>query len=328
MYASRGRRDCCAKLAFKIMPRDGPPPLLASQRTELRNVPLTVEALRAFFAPPKLNDNNLAAVLRVASKLIGGEGIAHKAKPGETFRAGLPVRLDQDLHGLRIEAAKWLPYQKSLGEGCLDKGHGWALNHPIVKLIEFQNAVIENVSLAYIGGAGGSAAPAATTASPASTSAASPPLRATPAASPSVCATPPRSGAAVARAPQLQAPQLQERETIELGDDDEAPHTQRLAPHTRIYKESVLGQLVEILFDGSATNGRWYSGQITKYKVELSKTGEREYTHYVVFADGDKIWYDLAEEEANGELRWPRCGREGGGQFLVRGAPRTGCTPM
>ena len=63
-------------------------------------------------------------------------GQVNKAKPGEAFRAGQPLMLDEDIEALRLAAAAWLPYQKALGDACLDKGHGWALNHPIVKLGE------------------------------------------------------------------------------------------------------------------------------------------------------------------------------------------------
>ena len=37
---------------------------------------------------------------------------------------------------LQRRARKWLPYN---GPNCLDKGRGWALNHPIQKLIEYKN---------------------------------------------------------------------------------------------------------------------------------------------------------------------------------------------
>ena len=130
------------------MPKDATPPLTATERNALSGVPIRPDAVRAFFST-KLNDNNLKAVLRVATKLISGEGCTHAAKPGESFRQGEPVRLDEDLHALRETAALWLPYQKSMGDLCLDKGHGWALNHPIQKLIDFQHAVLTNRSLAF-----------------------------------------------------------------------------------------------------------------------------------------------------------------------------------
>ena len=40
---------------------------------------------------------------------------------------------------LFVRAREWLPYQ---GADCLDKGHGWALNHPIQKLIEYKNHLL------------------------------------------------------------------------------------------------------------------------------------------------------------------------------------------
>ena len=86
------------------------------------------------------NDVNFKKVLSVATKLIRGEGIVHKSKPGEVFGAGVCLTLDMDLEAVRRQAEVWLPYKKSAGEARLDKGNGWALNHPIQKLIGFQVA--------------------------------------------------------------------------------------------------------------------------------------------------------------------------------------------
>eukprot|EP00966_Prymnesium_polylepis_P040728 945269-Prymnesium_polylepis.1 len=37
---------------------------------------------------------------------------------------------------MQKEAAEWLPYK---GNDAVDKGHGYALNHPIQKMIDYKN---------------------------------------------------------------------------------------------------------------------------------------------------------------------------------------------
>ena len=83
-------------------------PLSVQQRATLSGLPLDLAAVRGYFSS-RLNAANLASVMRVATKLVNGDGITHKSKPDECFREGEPVRLDEDLTLLREEAAAWLP---------------------------------------------------------------------------------------------------------------------------------------------------------------------------------------------------------------------------
>lgn len=83
-----------------------------------------------------LTRNNILACRRVIRKLISGEGVKHKAKPGEVFAVGRVITPNDDLVALKLEAKEWLPHT---GPNALDKGHGWALAHPIQKLIEYKN---------------------------------------------------------------------------------------------------------------------------------------------------------------------------------------------
>lgn len=83
-----------------------------------------------------LTRNNILACKRVIRKLISGEGVKHKAKPGEVFALGRVITPNDDLVALKLEAKAWLPHT---GPNALDKGHGWALAHPIQKLIEYKN---------------------------------------------------------------------------------------------------------------------------------------------------------------------------------------------
>ena len=87
------------------------------------------------FSSMTLTRNNILACKRVIRKLISGEGVKHKAKPGEAFALGRVITPNDDLVALKLEAKEWLPHT---GPNALDKGHGWALAHPIQKLIDFK----------------------------------------------------------------------------------------------------------------------------------------------------------------------------------------------
>ena len=83
------------------------------------------------YLKPLLSEKNLESTMRVVLNLVSGRGVTHKNKPGETFRKNQPVVPTEDLEKLRDDAIEWLPSD-------LDKGHGWALKHPITKLVEFK----------------------------------------------------------------------------------------------------------------------------------------------------------------------------------------------
>jgi hypothetical protein len=83
----------------------------------------------------KLSVSNTNAVLRVARKLVSGDGVQHKGRPGEVFRANEPVHLQTDMNALLRDASVWLP---SSGPQKLDLGNGWGLRHPCKKLWLYQ----------------------------------------------------------------------------------------------------------------------------------------------------------------------------------------------
>ena len=89
------------------------------------------------FLETRVTERNRQRCMRVILNLITGKGETHKAKPGEAFLKGHAVTPSDDLDDLKRRAQEWLPSKK--GPNCLDKGHGWALNHPIQKLIEYKN---------------------------------------------------------------------------------------------------------------------------------------------------------------------------------------------
>ena len=97
--------------------------------------PVDIEA----FLATRVSESNKKSCMRVIRKLISGEGVTHKAKPNESFLKDTPVRPTDDLEGLRMQAAKWLPH---CGKDALDKGHGWALNHPMQKLIDYKKHLL------------------------------------------------------------------------------------------------------------------------------------------------------------------------------------------
>ena len=91
------------------------------------------------FLETRVTERNRQRCMRVILNLISGKGEAHKAKPNESFMKGHAVTPNDDLDDLKRRAEEWLP---SKGPDALDRGHGWALNHPIQKLIEYKNHLL------------------------------------------------------------------------------------------------------------------------------------------------------------------------------------------
>jgi hypothetical protein len=104
------------------------------------NLPATFNPiLVSAFLRRRVSESNRKACMRVILKLISGVGVTHKAKRGETFLQGHRVSPHDDLEALRARASRWLPYK---GPNALDRGHGWALNHPLTKLIEYKRYLL------------------------------------------------------------------------------------------------------------------------------------------------------------------------------------------
>jgi hypothetical protein len=85
--------------------------------------------------------SNTTKCMAVICRLASGTGVKHASKPDETFLSGKQLTPRDDLEKIREQAAMWLPYQKG-NPHCIDKGHGWALNHPIQKLINYQKHLL------------------------------------------------------------------------------------------------------------------------------------------------------------------------------------------
>ncbi|CAB9514421.1 expressed unknown protein [Seminavis robusta] len=66
------------------------------------------------------------------------------------------------------------------------------------------------------------------------------------------------------------------------------------------YREEVLMKRVAIRFD----DGVFYSGLIQKVELSVGEDGKIESQHWVVFDDGDQRFFDIAEEEGDGRLKW------------------------
>ena len=244
-----------------------------------------LDAFRAFLAAKGKSATNIESILRVVKKLVTGAGVEHKSKPGEIFKGGEAITLVNDLYRLQAEADEWLPYKKNDPRGCMDKGHGWALNHPIVNLRDFQEHIR-------------SGAPPLPPPPPASASSGKScawddddddddddhSIAATPASCPTsgpasgTTTTPVKQGSAAKQALQPSRP-----------------------PAKRTYGDDVLGAQVEVEFDGVA----WHTGTINEYRASVLEGGGISREHYVVFADGDEYWYDLAADEQMGLMRWP-----------------------
>ena len=71
--------------------------LTAAQSAQLEGFEIVINEMSAFLRPRLVkengNENNLNSVMRVGRKRGSGEGVSHKSKPGETFRAAQPVRI-------------------------------------------------------------------------------------------------------------------------------------------------------------------------------------------------------------------------------------------
>lgn len=98
------------------------------------------------FLRTRVSDANRRACMRVIVDLVHGKGATHKAKGNEIFLVGRHVVPRDDLEELRVRGAEWLPYRK--GPDCLDKGHGWALNHPLARLRDYKRSRLLGVPLA------------------------------------------------------------------------------------------------------------------------------------------------------------------------------------
>jgi len=73
------------------------------------------------------------------------------------------------------------------------------------------------------------------------------------------------------------------------------------------YRENVLGKHVIIDFwDESTRTLVPYLGQIQEMKVTLQTDGMLQWEHFVVFEDGDQLWFDLKQEEEEGHLMWTK----------------------
>ena len=87
-----------------------------------------------------MSESNRIACMRVIKKLVNGKGVTHRNKPQEAFLMGYKVTPSDDIEALRYRANVWLPCRK--GVGCIDKGHGWALNHPLKKLVMYKEHLL------------------------------------------------------------------------------------------------------------------------------------------------------------------------------------------
>ena len=67
------------------------------------------------------------------------------------------------------------------------------------------------------------------------------------------------------------------------------------------YDEAVLGSTIDLKFDDNV----FYRATITKYRVNLSKDGSRPRSHYLVFDDGQKGWFDIGAQHGSGWVKWP-----------------------
>ena len=99
------------------------------------SIPINLDDFEQFLRNHGDSQSNIASVLRVVRKLSNGEGVETPNKPGETFLGGHFLRLSDDLAEIRRRGKEWLP---CTGENPLDKSRGWAIAHPLQKLIKYK----------------------------------------------------------------------------------------------------------------------------------------------------------------------------------------------
>lgn len=77
------------------------------------------------------------------------------------------------------------------------------------------------------------------------------------------------------------------------------------------YTQDVLGRHVVIEFAvDNKGNAKPYLGRVCEMKAGVLGDGSIETLHLVVFNDGDKIWFDLEEQEKLNSLTWVNSSRD------------------
>lgn len=94
------------------------------------------EAFETYLIATGMSAANVKQVTKVTGRLLRGLGVQHPAKL-DVFLQGQAVTPRDDLVALQAKANAWLPRGKG-DPNRLDKSNGWALNHPLQKLINYK----------------------------------------------------------------------------------------------------------------------------------------------------------------------------------------------
>ena len=86
----------------------------------------------------KISESNERRVMPQVRKLLRGEGIGYKHWKGKMFHKGEKITLMHDIVELMDEANEC---ERNWGK---DLGNGWLLNHPLKKLLIFQQFALQN----------------------------------------------------------------------------------------------------------------------------------------------------------------------------------------
>ena len=113
-------------------------PLNAAERAVLHGYPFSEVAFRTYMKSHYAGartDGNIRRTTETVHRLntVGvtdpnAKGTMH---PGGVNATNTRIQLDQDLEALRATSRAWLPADK-------DPGNGWAINHPVNRLIDYQ----------------------------------------------------------------------------------------------------------------------------------------------------------------------------------------------
>ena len=79
---------------------------------------------------------NVRRTISVVERLVAGQGVHYRHWPSNfTFQIGQKVTLESDLESIQQEARKI----NNRGGRWRDLGNGWAVNHPLQKMIDYRN---------------------------------------------------------------------------------------------------------------------------------------------------------------------------------------------
>jgi len=112
--------------------------LSPEDRRKLENVPAWVETMHEYLLKVEhVSYPNARTVMRQVGKLVSGIGVDYDHWDGNIFMPGVAVNMTMDFVTLLEDAKEW---ENRYGR---DRGNGWAIRHPLKKLANYQQYLLE-----------------------------------------------------------------------------------------------------------------------------------------------------------------------------------------